>query len=189
MRLSAFSLALLLVSSTAAYADLYQINFTGSDQELDGLGVPNSYSESFTINTSALIPPTADDDFLCGSPADQCFVAGSPFAYYVFNRDGLIQEEQYLENVSSTLAVTNPASSLPFQLFTGPSTAPVISTGTFYGYEDSGVSYNPEGPLVITDLSSPSPVPEPGTFALLGTGAVGIAGLLRRRLLVSAQSL
>ncbi|MEI9979678.1 MAG: PEP-CTERM sorting domain-containing protein [Edaphobacter sp.] len=44
------------------------------------------------------------------------------------------------------------------------------------------------GEVVITDtslLGSPSPVPEPSTFALLGTGLIGGAGALRRKLLPS----
>jgi hypothetical protein len=36
-------------------------------------------------------------------------------------------------------------------------------------------------PLTITEVDS-SPVPEPGSLALMGTGALGVAGILRRRL-------
>lgn len=34
----------------------------------------------------------------------------------------------------------------------------------------------------ITGLSYPAPVPEPGTLMLFGSGAIGLAGLLRRKL-------
>jgi hypothetical protein len=42
----------------------------------------------------------------------------------------------------------------------------------------------------VTELvatTSPSPVPEPGTLALLGTGVAGLAGVLRRRFLYGSN--
>ena len=40
---------------------------------------------------------------------------------------------------------------------------------------------NPDLDEVTIDFAPVAPVPEPGTFALLGTGVAGVAGMLRRR--------
>jgi hypothetical protein len=41
-----------------------------------------------------------------------------------------------------------------------------------------------DAPISITPSISPSAVPEPGSLALLGTGALGLIGTLRRRMAV-----
>jgi hypothetical protein len=44
---------------------------------------------------------------------------------------------------------------------------------------------NYEGAVIITPESSdPSPVPEPSSIALLGSGALGLAGIVRRKLAI-----
>ena len=58
-------------------------------------------------------------------------------------------------------------------LFTGTVNAPVFIPGVY-------VTPN-EGILTITD-QTPTVTPEPPTFLLLGTGLLGLAALLRRRL-------
>jgi hypothetical protein len=66
----------------------------------------------------------------------------------------------------------------------------------YYGWYDSlgNGDYSPEGAsgsFVITssDISEENPVPEPGSFLLLGTGLFSIAGLLLRRRTASGLAL
>jgi hypothetical protein len=62
-----------------------------------------------------------------------------------------------------------------------------IPAGIFVGMEDlpngsSDFDYN-DDTFVFTNVSDPPAVPEPGSLALLGTGVLSAAGLIRRRLL------
>jgi hypothetical protein len=61
------------------------------------------------------------------------------------------------------------------ELFSGPTSAPTLLTGTFPGLVLIG-----QGNLVVT---APAAVPEPSSFVLLGTGLLGIAAGAKRRFL------
>jgi hypothetical protein len=61
-----------------------------------------------------------------------------------------------------------------------------IPAGTFVGMEDlpngsSDFDYN-DDTFVFTNVADPSAVPEPGSLALLGTGVLSAAGIVRRRM-------
>lgn len=69
------------------------------------------------------------------------------------------------------------ATSLTFEL-TGATSATVISD---LGLHVAGAAC-PSGQTCFTTSSTITPVPEPGTLGLLGTGLLGLGGLVRRRI-------
>jgi hypothetical protein len=73
-----------------------------------------------------------------------------------------------------------PNAFLPFAdaLYSGPESAPTFLPGT-YGL--NGILNSNDQTLTITANAGPSPTPEPSSIALLGTGLLGVAGLLRKR--------
>ena len=69
------------------------------------------------------------------------------------------------------------------QLFTGLASDPTFRLGTFYLRGTAGPKGGSAplgGSLTISQIPT-SPVPEPSTLFLLGTGIMGIAGFVRRR--------
>lgn len=61
---------------------------------------------------------------------------------------------------------------------------PTIHPGTYSGFEACGYDQecsDLESSVTVTLPGTTAVSPEPGTFVLLGTGALGIAGALRRR--------
>lgn len=178
-------LALLsIIATPIAHASSYTFSFSGQDPELQSLGVYQPYSENFTADTSQIVRPTADNGFNCADGS--CFTVPGGEGYLSFTRDGQIQESTDIGlTPDETLYLfTNSSETTPLTLFTGSNLNPTIATGTFYAsiffYNQS---FSPQGPITIVDPPSigSSPVPEPSTLALLGTGALGLAGTIRRR--------
>ena len=69
-----------------------------------------------------------------------------------------------------------------FSLFTGTGILSTSAAG--YDNTDGTLYFSTQGNGTVTfsATTSASPVPEPSTLALLGTGLVGIAGVVKRRL-------
>jgi len=82
-----------------------------------------------------------------------------------------------------------------YQICFGPAVGSLGSVGCFSGNSDNtpftinwtnadpivGITAT-SGSVLVGSLADNSGVPEPGTLALFGTGLIGIAALLRRRL-------
>ena len=176
-----------LLVAPLAHAATYNFSFSGQDSELESLGIYSPYSETFSADTSQIILPTPDNGFNCADGS--CFtVAGSGGGYLSFDRDGQIQEST---DIGITPAETiylfaDSAETTPLTLFTGSNLNPTIATGTFYAsIYFAEESFSPDGTITVVDppTMTTSPVPEPGTLALVGTGALTLASTLRRRLL------
>ena len=59
------------------------------------------------------------------------------------------------------------------QLYTGSESSPTLDLGTF--------TFTSGDTLTITQVATPAVTPEPSSIALLGTGLLGAAGVLRKR--------
>ncbi len=151
-----FAAAVLVTSTLAARADTYQYMIVG---ELN----PSVYTVVFD-----------EPALLQGDATITSFISSSP---------SVISVE--INPTSDDCANTSgPGACVEFDLTNGEIAdnyvGPLNTIGTFT------INSGTADEVIITDLGpSTSPVPEPSTLALFGTGLIGAAGTLRRRFLPS----
>jgi len=164
--LSACALSLVLLAPATMHADTYNLTLTpGTNSTIGGVG-------SFTIDgTPASSGNTLYSENLGNLQSlsftldGQTFnLAGDPGAFVEF-QNGSLYDITFAETVGST-----------------PNRLTLDTTSGYAFYYDNGQSVS-TGSFSLEPNASP--VPEPGSLALLGTGLLGCAGTLFRRLRTS----
>lgn len=186
----------LLLAAQTAFAD--SINYFtsgayGSSTPTTALSAPNTaFSFSFSIPIPPSLSASDSDSFttmLSITYSLGSFTQTLPGTAVIFYSNSLAGgfDIDFKLNGNDYLWEFGAAN----QLFSGATSNPVLLTGTFpfgtgvFGFNDVGYLFSPPSGTIVASTTPISPVPEPGSLTLLGTGIVVIAGAMRRKFLSS----
>ncbi|HEY6376284.1 MAG TPA: PEP-CTERM sorting domain-containing protein [Edaphobacter sp.] len=166
----------LTAASTGSITGYFVSQSAGDDDSIRMIDVNTGWvSDYFFANHSTAVGATADFGHVN---------AGDTLVFELYNYS---TGQLFASDGSHSVDGVNHAYTTDFAggILNGTS----FGAGTFVGMEDlpngsSDFDYNDDA-FIFTNVASvgdPSPVPEPSSLLLLGTGALGAAGALRRKL-------
>lgn len=158
-----------------AYGDTYTLsNSNGGDGYVSGsaptfklYGADNGVGSNYTTYTSTFTSPTTLTFNWSYTTHDCCGSYWDPAGYVLNGSYTQLSTDSQTQGQDDT---------------SGTTTVSIGAGDTFGWYVWSRDSYDGRGELAVT--TSVAPTPEPGSLFLMGTGLLGVAGALRRKLMV-----